>query len=115
MKRQSAKTYLSLKLPPDPKLLVRLDHDVKVVQVIDDEAPLLVHGEQYLLHGGVAAPTSDSCLCAPVCSNGTDHVRSTPAARGALATVWESMATHGPLMAFMSYATASGLADSQRG
>ena len=48
-------THLRLELAPDAVLLVGLDDDVEVVEVLDDEALLLVHREQDLLHGGVAA------------------------------------------------------------
>ena len=48
-------TYFCFEFSPDPPFFIRLDDQVVVIEVLDDEALLLVHREQDLLHGGVAA------------------------------------------------------------
>lgn len=42
-------THLSFKLQPHSPLLVRLDDDVILIKVLDDEALLIVHVQQDLL------------------------------------------------------------------
>ena len=50
-----AGTYFELELAPDTVLLVRLDDDMVVIQILDDEVLLLVQGEKDLLYGRIAA------------------------------------------------------------
>ena len=47
-------THLHFKFFSDAELLVGLDDEMVLVEVLNDEVLLVIHGEQDLLHGRVA-------------------------------------------------------------
>ena len=55
MRLDESGTHLSFQLSPNPVLLICLYHDMVVVQILYDETVLLVHCQQYLLHGRITA------------------------------------------------------------